>query len=119
MQAVLISRDKLLVEMKKNRELHRKQFEEALEGWKDRVLEELEKSVSDAKKRLRFSTHINLPRPEDHTSEYDAVIDQVEWNEEDQVELDLHSFNQFVRDDWGWKSDFLSNASMYTQITRT
>ena len=115
MDKVIISKEKLLVKLSENRELHREQFEEALLGWKDRVLEELEESLDNARKGTKFNTQIMLPRPMDHTPEYDAVIDQVSWNELDQIELDLHSFNQFVRDDWGWKSDFLSNAVMYTR----
>jgi hypothetical protein len=116
MQEVLISKDKLLTKLKENRETHRAQFKEALEGWKERVLEELEKAVENAKKGLKYETYFSLPRPEDHTEEYNAVIDQVEWNEEEQIELDLHSFNQFIRDDWGWKKDFLTNSAMYMKM---
>ena len=115
MQAVLISKEKLLAKMKENRELHRKQFEEALDGWKTRVTVELERAYVNAQKGLKYETFFNLPRPDDHTEDYDAVIDQVEWNEEEQIELDLHSFNQFIRDDWGWKKDFLATNAFYTE----
>lgn len=113
METVLISKQKLLEKVKENRELHRTTFEEALQGWKYRVLEELEKAISDAKKGRDFRTYFSLPQPEDHTPEYDAVIDQIEWSEEGKIELTFHQFNQFVRDDWGWKQDFLANTSMY------
>lgn len=92
---------------------HRSTFEEALQGWKERVLEELEKAITDAKKGREFRTYFNLPQPEDHTPEYNAVIDQIEWSENEQIELTFNQFNQFVRDDWGWKQDFLSNTAMY------
>ena len=113
MDTVLISKDKLLVKVKKNRDLHRETFESALKGWEKRVLEELKKAIEDAKKGLEFRTYFNLPQPTDHTPEYDAVIEQIEWSETDQIELDFHQFNQFIRDDWGWKQDFLSNTAMY------
>lgn len=114
MQLITVTKEKLLVKMRENRDLHRKQFEEALNGWQERVLAELEKAVSDAKKGLKFTTSFNLPRPSDHTSEYDEIIEQVEWNEEEQIDLDLNSFNQFVRDDWGWKRDFITTNAFYT-----
>lgn len=113
MDEVFISKDKLLKKIKKNREHHRETFEKALMGWHSRVIEELEKEISDAKKGREFRTYFNFPQPTDHTPEYDAVIDQIEWSETDKIALDFHQFNQFVRDDWGWKQDFLSNTAMY------
>ena len=113
MQKVIISKEKLLKKIKKNRDTHRETFEEALQGWEKRVYQELSQALSDAKHGRQFRTYFNLPQPEDHTPEYDAVIDQIEWTEEEQIELDFHQFNQFVRDDWGWKADFLSNTAMY------
>lgn len=115
MEHVKISKNKLLKKLKANRENHRKIFEEALEGWKERVLAHLKIAVLDAQAGRKFVTHINLPQPIDHTGEYDAIIDQIDWNEEDVIYLDLHLFNQFIRDDWGWKADFLSNATMYAK----
>lgn len=114
MKTVIISKDRLLKEIKKNRDQHRSTFEEALQGWKERVLEELEKAINDAKKGREYRTYFNLPQPEDHTPAYDEVISQIEWTEENKIELDFNQFNQFVRDDWGWKKDFLANTSMYT-----
>ena len=115
MEHVLISREKLLSKLKENRESHRQLFEEALGGWRERVLAQLEVAVEDARAGMKFVTHINLPQPIDHTAEYDNIISQVEWHEEDQIELDLRSFNQFILDDWGWKADFLQNATMYAK----
>jgi len=114
MQEVVIEKSKLLEKIKENREKHRATFEEALEGWKNRVIEELQNAVQEAKDGCKFDTYFNLPQPEDHTPEYDAVIEQIEWNEEEKIVLDFLQFNMFVRDDWGWKKDFLANTSMYS-----
>ncbi len=115
MEKILISKERLLSQMEKNRAEHRRQFEEALNGWKERVLEELGNAIVDAKAGRKFSTFINLPQPVDHTPEYDAIIDQVNWHLEDQIELSLREFNQFVRDDWGWKKDFMATNVFYSK----
>ena len=114
MEHVTISKDKLLKKLKENRETHRAQFEEALKGWHQRVLQVLEKALEDARAGRQFQTHFALPQPADHTPEYDAVIDQVEWHEDDLIYLELRDFNKFIRDDWGWKADFLATNAMYT-----
>jgi len=115
MQLITVSKEKLLAKMRENRESHKEQFEEALNGWKERVCKELEKAYKNALDGLKYETHFSLPRPTDHTPDYDEIIDQVEWNEEDKIDLDLNSFNQFIRDDWGWKQDFLMTNAMYSK----
>ena len=89
------------------------EYEEALEGWRDSVIDALEKALTDARNGVEYKTYFNLPEPESHVDEYDAVIDQVDWNEIDIIELDLHSFNKFIRDDWSWKQDFLATNALY------
>lgn len=113
MQFIEVKKEALLEKLKENRDKHRKLFEEALDGWEKRVVEELKKAVSDAKAKREFRTTFFLPQPVDHTSEYDAIIEQVEWDVNETIELSPQQFNQFVRDDWGWKEDFLNNTSFY------
>ena len=113
METVLVSKDKLLKKMRENRAKHREQFEAALAGWQQTVLEALEQAVEDARDGKKYPTAFHLPQPQDHTDEYTDAIEAIEWNEEEQIELDRHEFRQFVRDDWGWKRDFLTSNSAY------
>lgn len=113
MEQIVISKQKLLDKLRENRNNHRKIFEEALEGWRKRVIIELQCALRDARKGLKYRTYFNLPQPTDHTNEYDRIIDQIEWCETELIQLDQIQFNQFVRDDWGWKNDFLTNATIY------
>ncbi len=116
MKSVKISKEKLLEKLKENRTKHLEQYEKALEGWKDQVVDTLQKALGDARADRDFIIYFDLPKPEVHSDEYDAVIDQVEWNEEEQIELALREFNKFIRDDWQWKKDFLDNTAMYSKM---
>ena len=118
MKTVLISKDKLLVKMKENRESHLKQYEEALDGWKEKVINELEKALKNAREFIEFKTFLELPKPTDHTSDYDEIIARVEWNEEKQIALDQHDFNQFVLDDWNWKHEFIGTTALYSKLLK-
>ena len=113
MKVIDVRKDRLLTKLKENRENHRKTFEEALDGWQKKVIDELQKAVRDARAGRKYTTTFYLPQPQDHTAEYDAIIEQVEWEEDETISLDPISFNQFVRDDWGWKTDFLNNTMVY------
>ncbi len=110
MRTISVERDKLLDELKKNKGKHREIFLEAINGWQVKVIIELEKAVKDAVANRKYRTYINLPQPEDHTPEYNRIIEQVEWSYGDLIELDQNDFNHFVLDDWSWKPDFIMNA---------
>ena len=114
MEHVTISKEKLLSRLKENRGNHRAIFEDALQGWKEQVLKALAQATEDARRGINYETFINLPRPNDHTKDYDEVIDRVEWHEEDTIDLELHEFNQFIRDDWSWMPDFTASTSSYS-----
>ncbi|KKN46577.1 hypothetical protein LCGC14_0671730 [marine sediment metagenome] len=110
---VIIEKDKLLAKIKENRDKHRDIFKKALSGWEGRVVKELQRAVKDALSGKEFRTYFSLPQPVDHTPEYDAIIEQIEWTEDKTIDLDIGKFNQLIRDDWGWIKDFLDNASSY------
>ena len=110
-----IRRIDLLGRLRINREAHRKIFEQALVGYRKAVIEVLDKSISDAKAGKRISLFFNLVEPQDHTSEYDAVIDLFEMVQGDIVEISYGDFLRFVRDTWDWSNQFTASTSFYTQ----
>jgi len=114
MKEVLVSKAKLLAKLRSNRAEHREIFLDALAGWQDQVTRALEKAVEEAKIGKKFCTEINLPRPEDHTSDYDVAIEEVIWSVSNSVTLTLFEFRNFVLDDWGWKPDFIKSSASYS-----
>ena len=119
MHEVTIDKAKLLETLKANRSSHREMFERALAGWKAAVTKGLDEALTtalaeaEAGKKYQTTIHLALPQPTDHTADYDDIIDSVTWHENSTITLDRAQFRQFVRDDWGWMQDFLSNSAMY------
>lgn len=114
MDTVKVEKAQLLATIKANRDTHRQTFEEALAGWRDRVVVELDKAVADAKAGRRYQTTFDLPQPRDFTSHYDEIIGMLELHVDSTVELNQYEYRQYVNDDWGWKQDFLATNSQYT-----
>ncbi|MBW8001740.1 MAG: hypothetical protein FVQ80_06920 [Planctomycetes bacterium] len=113
MNSVEVGKSKLLETLKENRDKHQERFKKALEDWKLVVTHELQKSVQMALEGKEFRTHLELPKPSNHTPEYDSIIDQVDWHEDSLIDLSVSEFENFVRDDWSWKQSFLSGCSTY------
>lgn len=114
MREVTVKRDELLQKLHKNKEGHRTLFEEAQRGFRERVVQELDRRMEDARRGRKVDLYINLPEPEDHTKDYDRVISMVEMSVSDEVELTANDFSRYVMDDWEWKERAMTTNSMYT-----
>lgn len=120
MRTVNVNKAELLASVTANRDGHRTQFEEALDGWYKAVIKRLEQTLDNAKANKIQDVRIILPRPSDHTSDYDRVIEMLKMSVDDVVQLTETEFAQFVQDDWGWKDQWLvSNSSYSSSIYET
>ena len=118
MRDVTISVDKLLDALRENRQKHRAIFEEALDGYRKAVIETLEEQLSRAKKGKKVNAYITFQQPEDHTRDYDRVIQMLEWTDDHEITLSERDFAQYVQDDWGWQEQFLTSNALYSGIAQ-
>jgi hypothetical protein len=85
MKTVKINRLNLLAKVKENREKHIAEYKEAREGFVAEAIVELKKMLRDAK---------------------NGKVKRA-------VDLDHNEFEQYVRDNWQWKTTFNITASLY------
>lgn len=138
---VEVSRKDLISALKENREQHIKNYEEAMLGYKNSLLQKLEEGYKKACKDLdvRYekvkrnvqdmqdediakqrdyvtlvdAVTVEMRVPRCYSEEYDAAISIAEWDVRENLELTYAEFNCFVRDQWDWKSDFENVTKMY------
>ncbi|HLP82099.1 MAG TPA: hypothetical protein VK141_08975, partial [Nitrosomonas sp.] len=108
MRTVKIERTKLLKEVIKNRANHKKEYDEAMQGYRELVIEALSEKLEDAKKHEDITHYIDLDRPENHLREYDRVIRMLEMSVDKVIELQANEFAQYVTDEWSWKESFVT-----------
>ena len=115
MNTVKVSKVKLLDTLKKNRETHKEQFEQAFKGYRKKMVETLQKNLDSFEKggNVEVVVNVNLTRPQDHTEDYDRAIQMMTWEINDEIELTLQEFTQLVQDDWGWKQQFTTTNQFY------
>ncbi len=104
MQKVTVNKVNLLVKLTANRKQHRETFEQALEGYRQEVIERLDKACQDAKDGKKIVTYFQIDKPFDQTGDYDRAIKMLEWSLDDTHELTQEEFAQYVMDDWEWSS---------------
>jgi hypothetical protein len=110
---VTVKKDELLTAIRKNREEHRGMFLEAQKGYRESVIEELDKMLADARTGKDYRVFVGLTAPSDHTKDYDRVIHMLEMSTADEVSVTERQFSQFVLDEWGWKGDFVATSANY------
>lgn len=113
MKAVTVNRSELLNILHRNRAHHREMFLRAQDIYRAKVIEELDRMLEDARNGSKIRRAVQLPEPEDHTADYDVVIEMLKMEVADVVTIDQGSFRQYVKDEWGWQQSFMSNTMSY------
>lgn len=110
---VTVDKGELLAVLHQNRANHREIFLKAQDGFRSRVIEELDWRLRDARAGRKISLIFGLPEPEDHTEDYDREIRMLEMHTGQTVTINSHLFDQIVMDRWGWTASFTTTNSSY------
>jgi len=103
----------IVARITKNRDRHRSIYERAMEIYREKAIEQLNSFTDDLKAGKNPKLYINLPVPEDHTRDYDAMLDVLTSSIDTTCILDQERFRQYVRDEWDWKAKFLGTVNSY------
>ncbi len=115
--SVNVSRVALLAKLKENVAIHKKDYEEALIGYKIKLVADIKAALLVAEKASLEKIHLlAAPRydyPRSYEAEYNEIIDMMEVSVDDVINLDATSFKQYFKNEWSWSSHFNSSATMY------
>jgi hypothetical protein len=111
-----IKKQDLLEVIKKNRDNHRSIFLKACEGFQKEMLKRLAQKMKVIRAGKLVDSHVGLPIPEDHTSDYNRVLKMIELDTRDTLQLTEMEFTQFVMDDWAWKHQWVTTNANYTSM---
>lgn len=108
-----VSKAELLERVKHNRAHHRQQFEEAQSAFRQRVIEELDRRLKVAQEGGRIDLRFSMPEPQLFLGEYDAAIEALEWEIDDEIIIDHDSFRQLVLNQWHWAPQWAASTQVY------
>ena len=110
---VTVKKDVLLKTLQANLETHKKDYEEALTGFKEAAKAKLEEHLELLNKDGKVVLQLGLTVPVEYSKEYNRVIKMLEMSTADEIIISESQFNQYVMDDWNWKGAFTANSAMY------
>ncbi len=131
MNTVIIERKRLQATLSANLEIHKKEFEEAIAGFREKRMElyrelrdvtdaSIEGTSSASRKKVSdaFYTLNQLERPVNNSNSYEQAIVVMEWETRDEIELSIHEFEAYVRDNWNWTASFKNAHANYSSPVR-
>lgn len=110
---VEVSREELLEKIVANRDRHREIFDKALTAYRDKVIEVLDERIENIRSGGDIDVFFHLPVPEDHTEDYDRVIDMLEMHKPSTLTIGSADYACYVRDDWVWKRQWATTNAYY------
>ncbi len=103
----------LLERVKSNRKTHRELFLKAQEVYRQDMIDELDRMLLDARGGKEIRRFITMPEPQDHTADYDRVIEMLLMTVDEEIVVQSHEFDQYVMDNWNWKQAALTANNFY------
>lgn len=113
MKQATVKKADLIAKIQANRDNHKTVFDAAVVVYQTRLEEHLTRMLDAVRKGHKVSHQISLPVPEDHTKDYDRVLEMLSMEVEDEVMIDATEFAMYVMDDWNWREQFTRSTASY------
>lgn len=114
MDTIEVVRTDVITKLKENRDLHKATFEEANANYRQVCVDALRARADDIDGGGKIQLHFDLPKPEDHTEDYDDAIAALEWDQRGTIELLHGDFRAYVLNKWHWERSFAANTMSYS-----
>lgn len=117
-QTVNVSRAKLLAALKDNLIKHKEDYAAAVINYRLALQSDLTAALvkaNDPTSRLD-KISVDFDHPKSYASQYQQVIDMLEFSVDETINLDSQAFRAYIKDEWSWKGSFeLSNSTYATK----
>lgn len=111
--SVEVPRLKLLRKVRENQKKHKELVSKALDKYREAVISVLDDRIKDIKAGGVINTHVRLPVPEDHTSDYDTIIGMLALSTTPTVTLGPVEYRSYYEDKWDWTERFATTNASY------
>lgn len=113
MKTVKIDKKKLIDKLNENRKNHRELFDKAFEGYRQECIRLLSENLDSLKAGKKVIVKFYELAPEDHTTDYDTVLNMLNMSVDDNIELTYQEFQQYVEDNWNWRAQWSASNTKY------
>ena len=110
---IKVEKQELLEKLVDNRTKHVSEYEQAVDGFRQSVIDELTEYLDRAKSGKGVRTTITFDEPRCHEDDYSTVIEMLEMSVDEEIYITMSEFRQYVQDKWHWKDSFSTTNMKY------
>lgn len=115
MNTVKVLKTDVIEALRRNRDEHQATYTEANTTYRQKVVNALRDRADEIDAGGEIKTYFELPKPEDHTDDYDEALETLKWEQREELDLPRHTeFAQWVLNKWPWEHSFAANTTSYT-----
>ena len=107
-RVIKVNKQQLIETIKKNKQLHIKEYKQAVIAFKKEALKQIAKLEKAVKAGNTEGIRLDLTTPQYRARDYDKLVLMFTWDLEKEVELSQGEFNQYIHDEF----DFAIAAKM-------
>lgn len=111
MKLIKVKKPALLEALKRNRDIHSKEYEEALIDFRKKCVAVLEAELLKTNRTDTLS--VNITAPINAIDNYNEAIGMLEFHCEDIIELDNNEYKRYILNEWQWTGLFKTLAASY------
>jgi hypothetical protein len=120
-KSVNVKRTELLKKLKSNLAEHEQDHQEALVGYKIKLMKDLQATL----KKVKAAEYEDLSKysslrfdqpPVSYSNEYREVIAMMEMSVDEHINLDSTSFKSYILNQWSWSNLVNSTNTLYKSI---
>ncbi len=112
-RTIKVNKDKLIEQIRKNKENHIVEYDKAVVAYKEEALRQLNEQIKKVEEGSLIAS-LNLVTPINNAENYDKIIEMFEWEVDDVVSLEQQEFNEFVQDETEFAVQAKFSNAMYT-----
>jgi hypothetical protein len=113
---VIMHKDDVLSILLENKQKHIKEYEEQINGWKEKM-EEFNGLMQEWVVKGGIDKRPHEPfKPQNFIDTYDKYINMLKHHVDMRINLAEFEFDQIVNDEFNWKGTFLANSNLYTNV---
>lgn len=112
-KSVNVDRKDMIQAIKAGLKIHEKEYNEAFEEYKAKVLSEYDRLHKMIKDGDFSNTKIDITPPADHKQDYLDVIEMMEVSVDQIISLDLEAYKAYYKNQWTWSRVFAATRASY------
>lgn len=137
-RTTVVDKKMLIDRLEANLDAHLKEYQEAVDGYKQEAKVKLQCGMEKAQEKIRRAyertlleienfdpeqmsdvlvfceaIRFDLVAPKNYADAYEQAIEMLKWEQRQEVELTAQEFRCFIMNKWDWMEDFVSSSARY------